>query len=157
MVHNLNELLENASDPDAGALGAITSDPQTATDLKATLANLRHVSEQLADEIGAPLLGRVPIEATVSGGGDSGEPAALGSGPAATELRAIAAAIAEEHVPPVEMAGCSARMLDAAMAALDALDENESSTEPAGDAATESASATAAVQRSSSGGSSGRS
>ena len=41
-----------ASDPDAGALGAITSDPQTATDLKATLANLRHVSEQLADEKG---------------------------------------------------------------------------------------------------------
>ena len=39
----------------------------------------------------------------------------------------------------------------------DALDENESSTEPADDAATEPASATAAVQRSSSGGSSGRS
>ncbi len=52
VVHNLNKLLENASDPDAGALGAITSDPQTATDLKATLANLRHVSEQLADEKG---------------------------------------------------------------------------------------------------------
>ena len=52
VVHNLNKLLENASDPDAGALGAITSDPQTATDLKATLANLRHVSEQLADQKG---------------------------------------------------------------------------------------------------------
>lgn len=78
--------------------------------------------EQLASEIGAPLLGRVPIETAVSGGGDSGEPAALGSGPAATELRAIAAAIAEEHVPPVEMAGCSARLLDAMTAALDATD-----------------------------------
>ncbi len=52
VVHNLNQLLENANDPDAGALGAITSDPQTAADLKATLANLRHVSDQLADEKG---------------------------------------------------------------------------------------------------------
>ena len=78
--------------------------------------------EQLATEIGAPLLGRIPIEAAVSAGGDEGEPASLGSGPAADEFRQIAAAIAEEHVPPVEMAGCSARLLDAVTAALDAVD-----------------------------------
>lgn len=103
--------------------------------------------QQLADDIGAPLLGRVPIEPAVSVNGDQGDPAALGETPAAEQLRAIARVLAEEYVPPVEMAGCSARMLDAAMAALDALDENESSTEPAD----------ATVQRSSSGGSSGRS
>ncbi len=80
---------------------------------------------QLADDIGAPLLGRVPIEPIVSEGGDTGEPASLGDGAAADELRAIATAIAEEYVPPVEMAGCSARMLDAAMAALDELDRSE--------------------------------
>ncbi|GJM39321.1 MAG: iron-sulfur cluster carrier protein [Acidimicrobiales bacterium] len=78
--------------------------------------------EALATDVGVPLLGRVPIEPGVSEGGDIGEPAVLGDGPAAEALRAIATAIAEEHIPPVEMAGCSARMLDAAMAALDEMD-----------------------------------
>ena len=45
---------------------------------------------------------------------------ALGDGPAAEAFRAIAARIVEEAVPPMEMAGCSARMLEAAVAALDA-------------------------------------
>ena len=78
--------------------------------------------QALADDIGVPLLGAVPIESGVSEGGDIGEPAVLGDGPAADVLRSIARAIAEEHVPPVEMAGCSARMLDAAVAALDGVD-----------------------------------
>jgi len=52
VVHNLDALLTNANDPDAGALGAITSDPQTAADLKATLANLRMVSDQLTQQKG---------------------------------------------------------------------------------------------------------
>ena len=81
--------------------------------------------QQLADDVGIPLLGSVPIEAEVSIGGDCGSPAVLGSGAAAEALRAIAEAIAEEYIPPVEMAGCSARMLEAAMAALDELDELE--------------------------------
>ena len=85
--------------------------------------------QQLADDVGVPLLGSVPIEAEVSVGGDSGSPAVLGSSPAASAIRAIAAVIAEEYIPPVEMAGCSARMLEAAMAALDQLDELE--TNPA--------------------------
>ena len=84
--------------------------------------------QQLADDVGIPLLGSVPIEAEVSIGGDCGSPAVLGSGAAAEALRAIAEAIAEEYVPPVEMAGCSARMLEAAMAALDELDELETNS-----------------------------
>ncbi len=84
--------------------------------------------EQLAADIGAPLLGSVPIEPIVSEGGDRGAPAVLGEGPAAEALRAIATSIAEEYVPPTEMAGCSARMLDAAMAALDALDGGDAAT-----------------------------
>jgi len=80
---------------------------------------------QLATDVGAPLLGSVPIESAVSEGGDIGEPAVLADGAAAEVLRSIATAIAEEYVPPVEMAGCSARMLDAAMEALDALDAGE--------------------------------
>ena len=53
------------------------------------------------------------------------------TGPAAEAFRALAARIVEEAVPPVEMAGCSARMLDAAVAALDALDEAEADNEDA--------------------------
>jgi len=75
--------------------------------------------EACAREAGAPLLGSVPLEASVASGGDVGEPVALGDGPAADAFRAIAARIVEEAVPPIAMAGCSARMLEAAMAALD--------------------------------------
>ena len=75
--------------------------------------------EACAAEAGAPLLGSVPLEASVASGGDLGEPIAQGDGPAAEAFRAIAARIVEEAVPPMAMAGCSARMLEAAMAALD--------------------------------------
>src|SRR4051794_36886787 len=75
--------------------------------------------EACALEAGAPLLGSVPLEPAVASGGDSGEPVALEEGPAADAFRAIAERIVEEAVPPVAMAGCSARMLEAAVAALD--------------------------------------
>jgi ATP-binding protein involved in chromosome partitioning len=78
--------------------------------------------EQLAHDAGVPLLGAVPLEPAVSAGGDEGTPVALGDGPAAEAFRAIAAHIADEAVPLAAMAGCSARMLDAAVAALDARD-----------------------------------
>jgi ATP-binding protein involved in chromosome partitioning len=78
--------------------------------------------DALAAEAGVPLLGRVPLEASVAAGGDHGDPVALNEGPAAEAFRAIAERIVTEAVPPVAMAGCSARMLDAAVAALDALD-----------------------------------
>ena len=81
--------------------------------------------EALAAEVGVPLLGRIPLEAAVADGFDTGEPAVLGDGPAAEAFKSAAQALSEEHVPPVEMAGCSARMLDAAVAALDAVDAAE--------------------------------
>ena len=75
--------------------------------------------QALADEIGAPLLGQVPLEPAVARGGDIGVPVALdGVGPAADAFRAIAELIVTETVPPVSMAGCSARMLDAVELAL---------------------------------------
>jgi ATP-binding protein involved in chromosome partitioning len=76
--------------------------------------------EDLARTAGVPLIGRVPIEPAVAAGGDAGQPVALGDGPAAEAFRAIAERIVTEVVPPVEMAGCSARILQAAAAALDA-------------------------------------
>jgi ATP-binding protein involved in chromosome partitioning len=73
----------------------------------------------LAEEIGAELLGQVPLEASLAAGGDNGEPVALaGTGPAADALRAIARRIVTETVPPVEMAGCSARLLESVEALL---------------------------------------
>jgi ATP-binding protein involved in chromosome partitioning len=76
--------------------------------------------QQLADDAGIPLLGQVPLEPAVVTGGDSGSPVALGEGPAADAFRSIAARLVEEAVPLPEMAGCSARILEAAVAALDA-------------------------------------
>jgi ATP-binding protein involved in chromosome partitioning len=69
--------------------------------------------ETLAEEIGSELLGQVPLEAAVAAGGDRGEPVVLdGDSPAARAFRAIAEKIVTETVPPVEMAGCSARLLE---------------------------------------------
>ncbi|MDO8364795.1 MAG: Mrp/NBP35 family ATP-binding protein, partial [Actinomycetota bacterium] len=79
--------------------------------------------QALADQVGVPLLGRIPLEASVSAGGDAGSPVALhGTGPAADEFRAIARRIVEEIAPPTNMAGCSARMLSLVADALDAHD-----------------------------------
>lgn len=70
--------------------------------------------ERLAAMTGAPLVGRVPIEPAVTEGGDAGRPVVVerpGS-PAAVAFTAIAERIATELLPPVEMAGCTARMHD---------------------------------------------
>ena len=83
--------------------------------------------QNLADTAGIPLLGQIPIENAVAQGGDVGEPAVLGNGAASDAFRAIADRIVTETVPPTELAGCSARMLEAAVAALDAADEVEAS------------------------------
>ncbi|MCU1485174.1 MAG: ATPase involved in chromosome partitioning [Actinomycetia bacterium] len=74
--------------------------------------------QELADRVGAPLLGSVPIEPSVAAGSDAGEPAVLGEGPAADAFRAIVRTIVDEAVPPVSMVGCTARMLERVEAAL---------------------------------------
>ncbi len=84
--------------------------------------------QALADAIDAPLLGQVPLEATVAEGGDTGEPVALaGDGAAADAFRAIAERILTDIAPPadpdaVDMAGCSARLFDTVNAAFAELD-----------------------------------
>jgi len=84
--------------------------------------------EALAHDAGVPLLGQVPLEPSVAAGGDSGDPVALGTGPAAEAFQAIAQRILTDAIPPSELAGCSARMLDAAVAALDARDAEAAAT-----------------------------
>ena len=79
--------------------------------------------QELADELGVPLLGQVPIDVAVAPGGDEGAPVVLDEtpGPAGAALRAIADRLLEE-VPPVDMAGCTARIFEAAEQALANLD-----------------------------------
>jgi len=78
--------------------------------------------QALADEIGVELLGQVPIEPAVAAGGDAGEPVAVsGDGPAAAAFRAIADQLVDHVAPPVDVKGCSARLLDAVEAALGAV------------------------------------
>jgi len=70
--------------------------------------------EALAAEVGAELLGRIPIERAVAHGSDEGQPVALGgTGAAAEEFRRIARAIVDSTPSTVEMGGCSARADDA--------------------------------------------
>ena len=64
--------------------------------------------EALATEIGAPLLGKVPIDPLVSPSSDAGEPFVLGEGPAAEAVRGVAKKLVEELVPAGALAGCSA-------------------------------------------------
>jgi ATP-binding protein involved in chromosome partitioning len=75
---------------------------------------------RLAALTGAPLVGEVPIEPLVSTGGDEGTPVVLGAhdSPAAQAFDMIAARIVEELLPPVQMAGCTARIFALAEAQL---------------------------------------
>ncbi len=98
--------------------------------------------QRLADEIGAPLLARIPLDPAVAAGGDAGRPAVLAGphdSPAGTDAPAVspgapsrlavrdafialAERIATEVAPVVELAGCTARMLDNIEAALGSSD-----------------------------------
>jgi ATP-binding protein involved in chromosome partitioning len=82
----------------------------------------------LAVEAGAPLLGQVPLEPAVALGADIGEPVVLGTGRAADAFRAIAATVVDDAIPPVDYAGCSARILAAAEAALTRAEQVEGGT-----------------------------
>ena len=80
--------------------------------------------QALADEVKAPLLAQIPLEPGVAAGGDAGSPLALAEPQSAAGMafHLLAAKIATEVMPPVEMAGCTARVFAAANATLAALD-----------------------------------
>jgi ATP-binding protein involved in chromosome partitioning len=71
---------------------------------------------RLAALTGAPLVGSVPIEPAVSADGDAGTPVVLAhpDDNAAIAITGIANRIYEELLPPVEMAGCTARIFELA-------------------------------------------
>ncbi len=74
--------------------------------------------DRLAADIGVPLLGQIPLSPAVSAGGDNGMPVALGDDRAADAFTTLADVIVAQGVPAVEMAGCTARLLDQVEAAL---------------------------------------
>jgi ATP-binding protein involved in chromosome partitioning len=67
--------------------------------------------EELADQLGVPLLGRVPLDPGVVNGGDEGRPVVIEDpdGPAGSEIRSIAARLVE-LVPPAAQDTCTARI-----------------------------------------------
>jgi ATP-binding protein involved in chromosome partitioning len=78
----------------------------------------------LADEIGVPLIGAVPIEPAVSAGGDAGKPVVITAPDSAAggEFRRIARRIVDELLPPLDLSSCTARIFDLAQANLAAKD-----------------------------------
>ena len=74
----------------------------------------RRRCDALAAEIGAPLVGRIPLEPAVSQGGDEGRPVALTAPgePAGRAFHALADRLVDDLLPPIEMSGCTARLLD---------------------------------------------
>ena len=69
---------------------------------------------RLAALTGAQLVARIPIEPEVSSTGDEGTPVvvAFPSAAASIAMTDLATRIVAELLPPVEMSGCTARMLD---------------------------------------------
>ena len=63
--------------------------------------------EHLAEEIGVPLVARIPLEPAVSAGGDTGAPVALSApeSPAGAAFHALAERVATDLLPPIEMSG----------------------------------------------------
>ncbi len=74
----------------------------------------------LAHELDIPLIGSVPLEPSVSAGGDAGNPAVLNEGPAAEALNNIVERIINEIAPTIDGDTCTARMMAGLEAALDA-------------------------------------
>ena len=77
--------------------------------------------DRLAREIGAPLLARIPLEPSVSTGGDLGRPASVSDSPGAGAWAELVGAIIAV-APVVEMSDCSARIFDVVAAGLHAKD-----------------------------------
>lgn len=73
----------------------------------------------LADDLGVPLLGQVPLEPALSAGADAGKPLVMTSPetPAAVAIDSVAGQIVDDLLPPLDMAGCTVHLVEAAEAA----------------------------------------
>jgi len=76
--------------------------------------------QALATDLGVPLIAQVPLEPEVSAANDAGRPLSVAAprSAAGSAFAGAADRIADELLPPVDMAGCTARMLATVEAAL---------------------------------------
>jgi ATP-binding protein involved in chromosome partitioning len=76
--------------------------------------------QALAEQLGVPLLAQIPLEPAVSVANDAGRPLSVAAPEAASSIAfsSVAALIVEDLLPPVDMSGCTARMLAAVEAAV---------------------------------------
>jgi len=76
--------------------------------------------QALATDLGVPLIAQVPLEPEVSAANDAGRPLSVAAPNSAAGAAFAAAAdrIADDLLPPVDMAGCTARLLATVEAAL---------------------------------------
>ena len=76
----------------------------------------------LAGDLRVPLVGQIPLEPAVSAANDAGRPLSVAApeSAAGAEFARIASRITDDLLPPVDMNGCTARVLAAANAALGA-------------------------------------
>ena len=68
--------------------------------------------QRLAEAMGVALLAQIPLDPKVAAGGDAGRPVAGGESTVAEAFRDLAERIVASSPDPVEMTGCSARLLD---------------------------------------------
>ena len=85
--------------------------------------------EELAADIDVELIGKIPLDRSIVDGGDTGIPAVLGHGAGADAFRRIAHLVRTELIPPVDMSGCSTRIIDQALANLEAMDAAEAAAD----------------------------
>ena len=77
--------------------------------------------QRLAREVGTTLLGSIPLDPAVAAGGDEGHPVVLSDSPDSLVVAAyaqLAERIVTDVMPVVELAGCTARMLENVEAAV---------------------------------------
>jgi ATP-binding protein involved in chromosome partitioning len=65
---------------------------------------------RLAHEIGAPLIGSIPVDPTVAAGGDVGAPVAAGATPTAAVIAAMARRLQDDLAPIGDIDTCTARL-----------------------------------------------
>jgi ATP-binding protein involved in chromosome partitioning len=66
---------------------------------------------RLADELGVPLIGSIPLHPDLAAAGDAGRPVADGGGELGRIFTELARVVAEEVAPVARAAGCTARLL----------------------------------------------
>ena len=62
--------------------------------------------------LGVALLAKIPLDPALAAGGDAGEPVAGGDSAVAEVFGALAGRLIDDAPDPIEMTGCSARLLE---------------------------------------------